>query len=209
VENRLQHFLLKSTLLTLLLGTLSLGANAQESNAEKSGKIRINSELFDVGLVAGIVSIEDFPTEFVVGVNVTFKASEDFFLQYNYVQADVSESAFEKNPAGVTFDLGDDRGFEHYDLLVGYNLFQGEFFASEESAHISSLYIVGGIGDTDIGGEENFTYTLGLGYQIEFFRKYLVRLDYRDYIYRSSLIVGSDEVTVHNNQFTLGIGYLF
>jgi len=204
VETRFQYIFL--TALLLFGEFISPAVIAQDTDRKQ--KLKVNSELFDIGVVAGVISIEDFPSEFVIGANITFKASEDFFLQYNYIQSDVSESSFEKNPAFTTLDLNG-RTFEHYDLIVGYNLFQGEFYASEDTAHLSSLYVVAGIGDTDFGGEENFTYTLGLGYQIEFFRKMLVRFDYRDYIYRTSLVVGSEEDTVHNTQITVGVGYLF
>lgn len=204
MATRFQHIFLTRLLLAVVLFAGAVDARGEEQKQ----KLRVNSELFDIGFVAGVISLEDFPSEFVIGANITFKASEDFFLQYNYVQSDISESSFEKNPAFTPLDL-DDRTFEHYDLLLGYNLLQGEFFASGDSAHLSALYLVGGIGDTDFGGEENFTYTLGVGYQIEFFRKVLVRFDYRDYIYQTSLVVGGEEETVHNNQISLGLGYLF
>ncbi|MFL0802846.1 MAG: outer membrane beta-barrel domain-containing protein [Agarilytica sp.] len=204
MANWLQHLFLKPLHAKALgvaafVATVPMAANASELN--------VNSELFDVSLVAGVINLEDFPAEYVIGANVTFKASEDFFLQYNYVQADVSKSSFEEADSSNVFAF--DRSFSHYDLLLGYNLFQGEFFGAGDSAHLSALYTVGGIGYTDFGGEENFTYTIGVGYQIEFSRKYVLRLDYRDYIYQTSLIIGDEEKTVHNNQFSVGLGYLF
>lgn len=213
METRFQYILLKTYILlkiaVLCTVFVSVARPAYAKEDKNAGKLRINSELFDIGVTTGVINIEDFPSEFIVGANITFKASENFFLQYNYVQASVSNSAFENNPAFTVLDLGDERDFKHFDLLVGYNLFQGEFFASEDNAHLSSLYVVGGVGDTDFGGEENFTYTIGMGYQIEFFRRYLVRFDYRDYIYKTSLVVGNEEDTVHNTQISLGVGYLF
>lgn len=184
----------------------SVGVYAQ---AERR-PLEINSELFDVGLVTGVMSIHDYPGEFLIGANITFKASEDFFLQYNYVQADIGFSAFEDGEAGVILALGDDRTFKHYDLLLGYNLFQGEFFASGSGdAYLSALYLVTGIGDTHIGDEENFSYTLGVGYQIEFFRKIVMRFDYRNYIYSTSIGLGDEEETARSSQFSVGAGYLF
>lgn len=185
----------------------SLGVCAQDERRP----LQINSELFDVGIMTGVMSIQDFPAEFLIGANITFKASEDFFLQYNYLQSDVGESSFETNEAGVLFAIGNDRTFKHYDVLIGYNLFQGEFFSSnpDKSAHLSALYVVAGIGDTRLGDEENFSYTVGLGYQIEFFRKYIVRLDYRDHIYSTTILVGGEEDTAHSTQMSLGLGYLF
>ncbi len=204
MENWLQHLFLKSSPAGVLGLAVFLTATP---TAVHASELNVNSELFDVSLVAGVINLEDFPAEYVVGANVTFKASEDFFLQYNYVQADVSKSSFEEADSSNVFAF--DRSLTHYDLLLGYNIFQGEFFASGDSAHLSALYTVGGIGYTDFGGEENFTYTIGVGYQIEFSRKYVLRLDYRDYIYRTSLIIGDEEKTVHNNQFSVGLGYLF
>lgn len=205
MENRLKYIFLKPfTVVSLSVCALFVGA--ENANA---GELKVNSELFDVGLTAGIINLEDFPAEFLVGASVTFRASESFFLQYNYVQSDISRSSIEKNQGSQDYALGDDRSFKHYDLLLGYNLFQGEFFAGEGAAHLSSLYVVGGIGNTDFGSEENFSYTLGLGYQVEFNRKYVLRLDYRDYIYETALIVGDGEDTVHNTQLSVGLGYLF
>lgn len=186
---------------------LALQAGLAQAQETGSG-LAVNSELFDVGIVAGVINIEDFASDMVYGANVTFKATEDFFLQYNYVTANVGESSIESNIPGG-FGLADDRKFTHYDLLVGYNLFQGEFFRGEGAANLSNLYLVGGFGETQIGGEDNFSYTIGVGYLIEFNRKWLVRADYRDYIYESSLIVAEGEVATHNSQMSIGLGYLF
>lgn len=194
----------------LVLGVVVAGS-AHAAEGKKKG-LKVNSELFDVGIIAGSINIEDFPSQFepLLGVNVTFKASEYFFLQYNFIQTEIGVSSVEANDAIVPGGFGlEDRDFTHYDLLVGYNIFQGEFFSSEGQANLSNLYIVGGFGDTEMGGESNFTYTVGAGYLIEFARKYLVRIDYRDYIFDSSLLVSEGEETVHNTQFSIGVGYLF
>lgn len=206
MASRLQYLFLEGLIKMRAILALFILLGSSEIFA---GKLKVNSELFDIGVVAGVMNIEDFPAEYLIGANVTFKASEYFFLQYNYVQADVSKSSFEEADAGATFDLGSDRSFSHYDLLIGYNLFQGEFFVGDGDPHFTSLYLVGGIGDTDFGGEENFTYTIGLGYQIEFRRKYVLRFDYRDYIYETSLIVGGDKTSSNNVQMSVGLGYLF
>ncbi|VUD68843.1 hypothetical protein TDB9533_04202 [Thalassocella blandensis] len=193
----------------VLLSCVLLGSLAHAAGGGKKG-LKVNSELFDIGIIAGSINIEDFPSQFepLLGVNITFKASEYFFLQYNFIQTEIGVSSVEANDAIAGFGL-EDRDFTHYDLLVGYNIFQGEFFSSDGQANLSNLYVVGGFGDTEMGGESNFTYTIGAGYLIEFARKYLVRIDYRDYIFDSSLLVSEGEETIHNTQFSIGIGYLF
>lgn len=166
----------------------------------------LNQEVFELGLFTGIINIGDFNSEWVVGISASFQASEDFFIQYNYLQTDADLSSFEQSQG--QFFSGDDRTFIHYDLLVGYNLFQGEIYSGESQANLSSFYLVGGVGDTRFGGESSFTLTIGAGYQITLARRYVLHVDYRNYIYESSLI-RSEETTTNNAQFSIGLNYLF
>ena len=165
----------------------------------------IDSEYFDAGLFTGVLNIEDFNSEFIVGANVTFNANEDFFMQFNYFQTDASLSSYEKIE-GPYFS-GSDRDFTHFDFLVGYNLFLGEQFFSDTKAKLSSLYLVAGVGDTDFGGEGSFTYTAGIGYQVALKRTWLMRIDFRDYIYDTNII--GEDTTVHNTSLTASLSYLF
>jgi len=178
---------------------------AQSSESGMSGDVRsVNREFFELGVNAGVLNIEDFGSEYSLGANLLFHATEDFFLQFNYLQADTGLSSFEQSQ-GKLFD-DEDRTFSHFDLLVGYRLFQAEFFPREGVAKISSLYLVGGVGDTDFGGEAAFTYTFGAGYEIGISRSFILRFDYRHYMYRSNLL-GKDKET-HNGGFMVGINYL-
>ncbi|TQV82802.1 outer membrane beta-barrel domain-containing protein [Aliikangiella coralliicola] len=198
-----QRVLLGASLATFTLVT------ATEAQAEQVTTIdsieQLDNELFELGVTTGIINIQDFGSEFVTGINAGFIASEDIFMQLNYVFADAGLSSFEKSQ-GALFS-GDDRKFQHFDFLVGYNLYQGEQFFSGTDAQLSSLYLVAGIGDTDFGGEESFTYTVGIGYQIGLSRTYNLKFDYRDYIYDSSLLL-EDEST-HNAQFSVSLNVLF
>lgn len=166
----------------------------------------LDTEVFSLGVFTGILNIEDFGSEWLIGLSGTFQASENFFLQYNYLWADTERSSFEESQG--SYFSGDDREFSHYDLLVGYNIFQGEVYPSEGSANLSSLYVVGGVGETDFGGEKSFTFTYGLGYQAAVTRQVVLNADYRIYRYDSSLIRDEEETT-QNAQFSVGVNYLF
>ncbi|WP_347329678.1 outer membrane beta-barrel domain-containing protein [Marinimicrobium locisalis] len=204
MENWIQHFLLKAGATALAGLLVTPVALAQET--ESTSAHRIDSEVLDLGVTAGVVNIADFNGEWALGVSATFQATENFFLQYNFLQADSSPSAYENNQ-GRLFE-GSDRTFRHYDLLVGYKVFQGELFASEGRARLSSLYAVGGVGETRFGGEENFTTTLGVGYEAALTRDILLRIDYRAHLYDSSLIA-DEERSVTSNQMSAGLSYLF
>lgn len=199
MEYRFQRIFLTG----VVASCVTIGATAQEQAVKASD---LDGEVFEVGLFAGIMNIGDFNSEWVVGISAGFQASEDFFIQYNYLQTDADLSSFEKSQG--QFFSGDDREFVHYDLLVGYNVFQGEVYPQEGTANLSSFYVVGGVGDTRFGGESSFTITLGLGYQFALSRHYLFRADYRNYIYESALI-RSEETTTNNAQFSVGLSYLF
>lgn len=206
MENRIQHLLLNSLKACALASSVSVAQLAVADDINQSGSFdTVDNEFFELGVNTGLINIEDFTSELTVGANVTFKATEDFFLQFNYQRAEAGLSSFEKSQ-GRLFS-GSDREFKHYDLLLGFNLFQAEFFAREGQPNLSAFYLVGGVGNTDFGGEGSFTYTLGAGYQVAIARKIVLRLDYRDYIYTSNLI--AEKKTTHNAGYTFGVGYLF
>ncbi|WP_075188372.1 outer membrane beta-barrel domain-containing protein [Teredinibacter haidensis] len=201
MENRIQHLLLAVLKQTVKHAILPLALAVPAANSVDA----IDSEVFEFGVSAGVLNIEDFSSEYTLGANVSFKATEDFFLQFNYLQADAGLSSYEKSQ-GQSFG-GGDRTFQHFDLLLGYNLFQAEFFTGDSTANLSAFYLVGGVGNTEFGGEASFTYTVGAGYQVAIARKIIVRADYRDYMYTS--ILSDSDKTTHNGGITLGVGYLF
>ena len=208
MENRIQYFLLnavKASGAVALLSAVS-AVCAQNADTVTGDASLIDREFFEFGFNAGIMNIEDFGSEPTMGANFTFKATEDFFLQFNYLQANAALSSYEKSQ-GQLFS-GSDRDFKHFDLLLGYKIFQGEFFTSGASANLSSLYLIGGVGDTTFGGEASFTYTVGIGYEVALSRRFILRADYRDYIYESNLIDTEGNIT-HNGGLSVGLNYLF
>lgn len=221
MENWFQHIFLKAgsadnngmpgiakrvLAFVFLMATLIWAADGQASSQKSDDAFNINNEVFELGVAMGMINIADFNGEATAGLSATFRASEDFFLQYNLLQAKASSSSYELSQ-GKLFS-GSDRIFRHYDLLVGYNLYQGEFFSSKSDARLSALYLVGGVGDTQFGGEDSFTYTVGLGYQVAITRRFIARVDYRSYIYSSTLIA-DEKKTVTSTQFSSALSFLF
>lgn len=200
METRFQHILL--IVIVSLLGSSIARAQSPEVNA------KVNPEFLEIGVSVGTLAIEGFPTTFSQSLNFTFRATEDFFLEFNYVLAKgVEESTFADERDEVPNSLANDNDFQHLNLLLGYNFFQGEFFSADNTANLSSLYGVVGVGETEFAEEKRFTTVLGMGYQIAFNRKYIVHFDLRDYIYRSSL--GNENDYVNNIDYSVGLSYLF
>ena len=205
MEYWLQRFLLIAKLVFFAV-TLSNTAYADNDDSASPSTLKdLDTQYFELGAYVGLLNIEDFTSEFSFGLSANFNADEHYFLQANIQFADTELSSFEQSQ-GQNF-TDDDRDFIHYNFLLGFNVFQGEHFFSKGKAKLSTLYVVGGVGDTEFGGESAFTYVLGVGYQLAITREILFRADYRDFIFKTNLI-GNDEFT-HNSQLSAGLSYLF
>lgn len=204
MDIRFQHLFLIVRAVLLSFVAFSVSVKAEDSKG-----LNINNEIFELGAFVGIVNIEDFTSEIVPGISLTFRASEDFFIQYNYVQiSKVDLPLYELQEGTPTYFTGKGRKFRHYDLLVGYNIFQGEFFRSQTKTSLSNLYFVAGAGETSFGEEARFSYTIGLGYQVALTKRVNVNIDYKNYIYDSSVIMDQDK-TVNTTQISAGVNYIF
>ena len=210
--------------LALCLGLLTCGqtARAAEDNSgpgavqvikpevlpREISEDDIDDEFFEIGLFAGNLTIDNFGSEPVYGVNASFHATEDFFLQMNYGMSEAGLTSFEELSGQNVRLLSDsERDYTFYNLLVGYNIFPGEVFMTAKLTFNSSFFLVGGIGNTEFGGEDNFTVTLGTGYRIVL-RDWLTwHIDYRDHIFQSDIL--KEDQTTHNIEFSTGLTLFF
>ncbi len=168
----------------------------------------IDTEFFEIGIYAGVLSIDNFGTEPVYGVNASFHATEDFFLQGNYAVSKAGTTSFEDLSGNNVRLLTDsERDYTYYNLLLGYNIFPGEVFMTSKLTFNSAFYLVGGVGNTKFGGEDNFTTTIGTGYRI-ILRDWLTwHIDFRDHIFRSDII--NESQTTHNIELSSGLTLFF
>ena len=165
---------------------------------------QIDTEFFEVGAYIGLLSIEDFGSSSVTGLKASFHATEDFFLQFNYGQAEAGKSSLEDFNNENFFN---NREYKYYNLLVGYNIFPGETFVSQSLTFNSAFYLVGGAGNTDFGNDNHFTFTLGSGYRIILRDWLTVNIDFRDHSFESE-VIGSKKRT-HNLEFSTGVTAFF
>ena len=126
---------------------------------------KIDTENFEVGVYGGIMSIEDFGTNSVVGLRASYHVTQGLFAEANYGRTEAGQTSFETLSGGAQLLPDDDRSFTYYNLSVGYNIFPGEIFLGKKRAFNSSLYITAGAGSTEFAGDSRFTFTVGLGYR--------------------------------------------
>jgi outer membrane beta-barrel protein len=220
MANRFQQLLLTAFLSTSFI-TLPSSALAEDGDVDinpiivvepdnkqrEAYEAQIDSEFFEVGGYAGILAIEDFGSSTVLGLKASFHATEDFFLQANYGQAEAGPSTAEYYFGDNEISIIKDRDYKYYNLLVGYNLFPGETFVTQDLTFNSALYLVAGAGNTDFADDNHFTITIGSGYRIILKDWLTVNVDFRDHSFETE--IGPKTKRTHNLEFSTGLTAFF
>lgn len=166
----------------------------------------IDSENFEVGLFAGMISIEDFSSDVTYGARLAYHINENFFIEASYAQATAGQTSFEILSGSLPFLTKEQREYTYYDLSAAYN-FNGEVFISDNWVFNTDFFIIAGAGSTKFGGDERFTLNVGAGYRILVSDYLSVRFDVRDYIFNSDII--GPEKSVHNLTLTFSLSVFF
>lgn len=222
MESRIRSILLRALVLVISIcvlpgcasrSTMDDGPGSESSVIEPDVARReieppeINTNDFEIGAYAGIMSVEDFGSNAVYGASLAYHVNEHFFVQGTYGQTDTSETSFEVLSGGAQLLTDDQRTLSYYDLSVGYNLLPGEAFIGSSRSFNSALYMLAGVGNTDFADDQYFTLVFGAGYRMLLWDYIAVNLDVRDHMFDSDLL-GEDKTT-HNIEFKLGMTFFF
>jgi outer membrane beta-barrel protein len=167
----------------------------------------IDTEDFEIGAFAGIMSIEDFGSDFVYGARIAYHVTEGFFVEGTIGQTKAGLTSFEILSGGAPLLSDDDRQYTYYNLNLGYNVLPGEGFVGEGRAYNTSLYLIGGLGSTRFAGDDRFTVNFGVGYRFLLNDSVAVHLDFRDHLYDIDLL--GEEKTTHNLEAHVGVTVFF
>lgn len=167
---------------------------------------KIESSNFELGVYGGLLSIEDFGSNGVVGARLAYHVTESFFVEGSYGLSRGSKTSAEVlGPFNLL--TSNDRRYQYYALSAGWNALPGEIFIGENRAYNSALYLLIGVGDTKFGGDNRFTVNGGFGYRILLTDWLATHLDVRDYLYDTD-ITGEKKV-VNNLEASLGLSFFF
>jgi len=168
---------------------------------------KLDSENWEIGVYFGILSIEDFGSNDVVGARLAYHITEDFFLEANYAQSEAGDTSFERLSGAVQLLTDDQRDYSYYNLSVGYNIFPGEVFIGKNWSFNMAFYLVAGVGNTTFADNDFFTYNVGGGLRFFATDSLAIHFDVRDHIFDSD-IIGPSERT-HNLEAHLGLTMYF
>lgn len=167
----------------------------------------IDSEDFEIGVYYGILSIEDFGSDTVVGVRAAYHVTETVFMEAAYGMSEAGETSFEVLSGSAQLLTDDQRDFNYYNVSVGLNILPGETFIGSRWAFNTALYVIGGIGSTEFADDDHFTINFGAGYRLLFNDWLAMHVDVRDHLFDSDII--GTEKTVHNIEFSAGFSVFF
>ncbi|MBT8078825.1 MAG: outer membrane beta-barrel domain-containing protein [Gammaproteobacteria bacterium] len=167
----------------------------------------IDTEDFEIGAFAGILSIEDFGSDAVYGMRLAYHVTEGFFVEGTAAQSEAGLTSFEILSGGAPILSDDERTYTYYNLNVGYNVLPGESFIGDQRAYNNSLFLIAGLGSTRFAGDDRFSVNFGFGYRFVLNDSVSLRLDFRDHLYDIDLL--GEEKTVHNLEGTLALSVFF
>ena len=222
MEIRLQRIFLKALIActSVSMATPLLAQNSQSNDSQVLEKIitpdlerrnitedKIDSEDWEAGFYVGVINIEDFGSDTVVGVRLAHHITEDFFLEANYAQSQAGETSFERLSGSIEILNDGQRDYTYYNLTLGYNLFPGEVFIGKDWAFNTAFYVVAGVGNTTFADNDFFTATFGGGLRFFATDSIALHFDVRNHLFDSD-ILGESETT-QNLEAHIGATYYF
>jgi outer membrane beta-barrel protein len=168
---------------------------------------KIGARNIELGGYYGELSIMDFGAQPVAGARLDYHITEDFFFEADYGRAKGGRTSFEELSGGIQLLSDAERRFTYYNLSLGYNLLPGEVFVGRNFAMTSALYMLGGIGSVNFGGEQNFAVSFGAGFRVLPTDWLAVHIDVQDIVFKSD-IIGVNQLK-DNLQATIGASVFF
>lgn len=167
---------------------------------------KIDTENFEGGVFAGVISIEDFGSNAVYGGRLAVHVTEDLFIEATLGQSELQETSYE-TLSGDTRLLSDaQRRLTYYNLALGVNLFPGEVYLGRWAFN-NSFYLIGGAGNSLFADNEYFTFHFGGGLRLFLTDWLALRMDVRNHVLTHNLF--GDEKSIQNLETHLGLSVFF
>jgi outer membrane beta-barrel protein len=168
---------------------------------------KIAAKDIELGAYYGELSIQDFGAQPVAGARLDYHISEDLFVEASYGRAKGGRTSYELLSGNVQLLSDAERRFTYYNLSLGYNLLPGEVFIGRNLAMTSALYMIGGIGNVQFAGDQNFAVNFGAGFRVLPTDWLALHIDVQDLVFKSNDI-GIYQLK-NNLQATIGATVFF
>ncbi|NMP30586.1 outer membrane beta-barrel domain-containing protein [Thalassotalea sp. M1531] len=167
----------------------------------------LDTEDFEIGIQAGVISIEDFESNAWLSGHIGYHINEHFYVKARYGQAEAGETSFEKLVSAAPLLTDDQRDFTYYGLNIGYNFLPGEIFLTKDLVLNSVFSIEVGGGSTEFAGDDEFTVNITANYRV-FINDWVAwDIAMSDYVLDTQ--VTGESKTTHNLNFVTGLSFYF
>ena len=167
----------------------------------------LDTENFEIGLQAGLLSIEDFESSHWLSAHVGYHITEYFYVKARYASAEAGETSFERLSNTAPLLTDEQRKLTYYGLNIGYNLMPGEIFLGRDLAFNSAFSVELGAGTTEFAGDDNFTVNLSTNLRV-FITDWLTwDIGVADYVFDTT-VTGKTKTT-HNLNVNTGFAVYF
>lgn len=166
---------------------------------------KIKSSDYEIGVYAGDLNVENFGSNAVYGARLAYHVSEDFFVEGIYGRSTISDQTYCN--IGLCLFAQRQEDLTYYALSLGYNLFPSEIFLGRRYAMNSTVYLLAGVGNTDIAAENHFTVNVGFGFRVLPRDWLALHITLRDHLFNYDLL-GTSKLT-NNLELTGGLSVYF
>jgi len=167
----------------------------------------LDTENFEIGIQAGLLSIEDFESSTWLSAHLGYHITEHFYVKARYATAEAGLTSFEKLSNTSPLLTDEQRELTYYGLNIGYNLMPGEIFLGKGLAFNSVFSVEVGGGTTEFAGDDNFTVNISTNYRV-FINDWVAwDIGISDYIFDTTIT--GETKTTHNLNFNTGVAVFF
>jgi len=167
----------------------------------------IDTENFELTAFTGLMSVEDFGVNNIIGARLAFHITEGLFFEAGIGRTTTTKTSYERLSGSVELLTDDQRVLSYYNLSVGYNLLPGEAFLTRNLAFNTAFYLIGGIGNTTFAGDERYTINYGFGYRFLATDWLALHADVRNHVFDMELL--GEKATTNNIEMSLGLSIFF
>jgi len=123
---------------------------------------RIDREYIELTAFYGLYALDGFASSTVTGARLALHLTEDIFFEGSYGMTEADQEVFQRLTAR---SLLTNTEVTYWNVNVAYNLFPGQIFLSRKKTLHSTIFLTGGLGETQVDDRDHFTYNFGIGYK--------------------------------------------
>lgn len=165
----------------------------------------IRNVSMSVGFYAGIISYENFNSDYLAALYLSYPFNEKVFVEAEFGVSAINDSEY--RAIGLPLFDNEESDATFYTVLIGYNLLPGEVYWSQTKTLITSFYLIGGIGSITFDEQDTVTINLGAGFKMQLDDNMSLRFEARDRVFDTDTL-GTDKLS-NNVEFHLGIDWNF